>query len=284
MQTIKLARPPSALKSGIQLLLARKPSTGRVNSLAPVSYRLPCVTLDSGHLERYRQVCGFSAAQGVPLIYPQLLTAPLVLQWFISPECPWPALGTVHLANQIEQYAALQCGDQLRVEVASGELIAHPKGQVFTLVQRIYRDQALVWEATQSLLRVGVREPCGAAYRSALGADAMLSQCAEFDAPTAIGRRYGVVSGDLNPIHLTALSAKLFGFKRAIAHGMWTKARALALLLPQQPVDVATASVEFKRPLLLPGRATLWSSDSGDFELRDSAGQTPHLRGRLRLG
>lgn len=283
MQTIELARTPGAVKSGLQLLLSRKRPAGRVERLAPVSYQLPRVTIDRRHLERYRNVCGFTAAQGVPLIYPQLLTAPLVLQFFISPHCPWPALGTVHLANHIQQYDALQCDDQLRVEVATGELIAHPKGQVFTLVQRIYRDQALVWEVTQSLLRVGVREPCGATYRSALAADAVLSQCAEFAAPAGIGRRYGAVSGDLNPIHLSALSAKLFGFKRAIAHGMWTKARALALLLPPQPVAAATASVEFKRPLLLPGRATLWRGD-GEFELRDGAGQTPHLRGQLQLG
>ncbi len=283
MKTIQLTRPPSALKTGLQLLLAGKRSAGRIDSLPQISYQLPRTTLDSRHLERYRQVCGFTAAQGVPLIYPQLLTAPLVMQFFISPECPWPALGTVHLANRIEQYAALQCGDELRVEVASGELIAHPKGQMFTLEQRIYRDQALIWQATQSLLRVGVAEPRGVAYRSALSSAAALSQCGQFAAEAAIGRRYGAVSGDLNPIHLTALSAKLFGFKRAIAHGMWTKARALALLLPEQQIDAATASVEFKRPLLLPGRVTLWRGD-GEFEVRDGAGRAPHLRGHLRLG
>ena len=45
-----------------------------------------------------------------------------------------------------------------------------------------------------------------------------------------LGRRYAAISGDYNPIHLGALSAKLFGFKQAIAHGMWSKARCLAAL------------------------------------------------------
>ena len=34
----------------------------------------------------------------------------------------------------------------------------------------------------------------------------------------------------MNPIHLSALTAKALGFKHAIAHGMWVKARTLAAL------------------------------------------------------
>jgi acyl dehydratase len=99
-----------------------------------------------------------------------------------------------------------------------------------------------------------------------------------------MGRRYGAVSGDRNPIHMAALSAKLFGFKRAIAHGMWTNARALSFLLPTTPVEQARLAVEFKTPLYLPGRAALWSARNGTtalFEVRDAKGQKPHLRGQL---
>ncbi len=47
--------------------------------------------------------------------------------------------------------------------------------------------------------------------------------------PSDIGRRYAAVSGDSNPIHLYNFTAKLFGFPRAIAHGMWTKAKCLSM-------------------------------------------------------
>jgi acyl dehydratase len=193
-------------------------------------------------------------------------------------------MGTVHLANLIEQHSALHAGDVVRVELATGDLFAHEKGQVFTLELRILRGDALVWSATQSLLRVGVKETSGAAYASQIVADTPLSCQSEFSAPADMGRRYGAVSGDRNPIHVTALTAKLFGFKRAIAHGMWTQARALSCLLPQQPLQAASLDVEFKTPLYLPGRATLWSarSETGAlFEVRDAKGAKPHLRGEL---
>jgi len=48
--------------------------------------------------------------------------------------------------------------------------------------------------------------------------------------PAGLGRRYSRVGGDINPIHLFDVTAKLFGFDRAIIHGMWTLARCVAEL------------------------------------------------------
>ncbi len=287
METIEVHTPPGLLKSSLNVLRSGKKPAGPVESLPEVTYVIPRTTVDGAHLDKYRKVCGFTAAQGVPLIYPQMLTFPLVMQFMASKHCPWPGLGTVHLANTVEQYEALHCGDVVRVEVSSGDLIAHDKGQIFTLKLRIFRGDTLIWRATQSLLRMAVSNPRGTIYASSLDADLPLSRQVDFEACASIGRRYGRVSGDINPIHLSAMSAKLFGFRRAIAHGMWTKARALAILLPDHPVDEACATVEFKTPLFLPGVASLWTHgnhDSKTFELRDALGQKPHLRGQLCIG
>src|SRR5699024_7225693 len=69
--------------------------------------------------------------------------------------------------------------------------------------------------------------------------------------PAGLGRDYAAVSGDVNPIHLWGLTAKAFGFPRAIAHGMWVHARALAALEGRLP-DAYQVSVDFRKPVLLP--------------------------------
>jgi len=271
----------------VHLLVAPKKPSGPVAQLQQVTYVIPRASLDGAHLAKYRAVCGFTPEQGVPLIYPQLLSFPLMMQFMASGHCPWPAVGTVHLANRIEQREALHVGDALRVEMSTGDLFAHDKGQVYTLELRILREGQLVWQATQSLLRVGVRAPAGPAWASSPGAAVALSRQADFEAPADIGRRYGRISGDLNPIHLSAVSARLLGFKRAIAHGMWTKARALAAALPLHTVAAASIAVEFKTPLLLPATPSLWLARRDQdvhFEVRDSKGQKPHLRGQLHIG
>ncbi|NYV74935.1 MaoC/PaaZ C-terminal domain-containing protein, partial [Streptomyces sp. UH6] len=91
-----------------------------------------------------------------------------------------------------------------------------------------------------------------------------LPSVAEWRLPGDLGRRYGAASGDRNPIHLTAATARLFGFPRAIAHGMWTAARSVAAFGVPDAVDVA---VRFKAPVLLPGRVT-YAAAGPRFELR----------------
>jgi acyl dehydratase len=87
------------------------------------------------------------------------------------------------------------------------------------------------------------------------------------------------VSGDSNPIHLHPLTARAFGFPRAIAHGMWTKARALAALEGRLG-DAFTVEVEFKKPILLPASVG-FGVDGGDFVVRDPRTGTPHLEGSI---
>ncbi|MBW5262366.1 MaoC family dehydratase, partial [Streptomyces poriferorum] len=99
--------------------------------------------------------------------------------------------------------------------------------------------------------------------------------------PADLGRRYGAASGDRNPIHLHPLTARLFGFPRAIAHGMWTVARCLAEAPqpdPAHPVhSVHSVRADFRAPVLLPGTVT-YASDGTAFQLRGDGGRV-HLTG-----
>ena len=114
-----------------------------------------------------------------------------------------------------------------------------------------------------------------------LAADAPASS--EWRLEGDLGRRYAAVSGDRNPIHMHALSAKPLGFPAAIAHGMWTKARCLAALESRLP-DAFGVEVRFRKPILLPARVEFASAGEGErigFAVRDAKRRTAHLDGRL---
>lgn len=286
MKIVELSSAPSAVSLYTAAVGASSKRLAAVDRLPELTYVRPDVRVDAGHVARYAQVCGFTRDQGVPLTYPHMLAFPLHMKLICSSSFPWPVMGTVHLTNSVRQHRRIQAGDRLRVEATFGALTAHDKGQLFSLLTRVLRDGELVWESESVNLRMGVKAPRGPAFESALLYAAPLSRQLDFSAPAGIGRRYGRVSGDINPIHLSALSAKLFGFPRAIAHGMWTKARALAAVLPRQALDAGFAQVEFKTPLFLPGRASLWTAPLPDgvlFEVRNGRGDKPHLRGRVAL-
>ncbi|MBP7082082.1 MAG: hypothetical protein KBA96_13295, partial [Rhodocyclaceae bacterium] len=95
------------------------------------------------------------------------------------------------------------------------------------------------------------------------------------------GRRYARIAGDRNPIHQHALLARFFGLKRAIVHGTWTLARALALAeLPDS--DSFKFNAVFLRPVELPSQ--IWVRayiETGGLPaqvlVQNHAGTTNHL-------
>jgi acyl dehydratase len=104
-----------------------------------------------------------------------------------------------------------------------------------------------------------------------------------WELPADLGRRYARVSGDHNPIHLYALTAKLFGFPRQIAHGTWSMARCVGALENRLP-DRVRVDVAYRLPILLPGPVALGSrrTDAGyAFSLSNPRTGAPHLAGRV---
>jgi hypothetical protein len=98
-----------------------------------------------------------------------------------------------------------------------------------------------------------------------------------------VGRRYAGVSGDRNPIHMHPMTARLFGFPKPIAHGMWLKARCLAALEGELP-SAAEFDVAFKLPLLLPAEVGFSSRPAGagrEFAVHDARNGKPHLEGSV---
>jgi acyl dehydratase len=285
MRTVILeSLPPPAKLYGRALQGIFKRADG-VAELPPLRLVRPNVALDPEQIGRYARVCGFIPEQGVPVTFPHVMAFPLHLMLLTDPAFPWPAMGLVHVSNSVRLRRTLHSGQALRIEVESGALVAHDRGQAFTLHTRIYRGGEAVWDADSVYLKRGVAGRGHASVPQADTTPPVLVREARWQLPAQLGRDYAKASGDFNPIHLHALSAKAFGFPRAIAHGMWTLGRTLAALQPSKQLGAANVQGDFKSPIFLPAETTLWTAASStterDFEVRDLAGERLHLRGRF---
>lgn len=235
-------------------------------------------------IEAYAQICGFRLEAGVPLTFPHILAFPLQMRLMLAADFPFPVMGLVHLSNRIRQHAPLAAGERLALSVRTGELMAHDKGQAFSLETTARRDGQVVWEGSSVYLRLGKAGSGGPAL--AVDGAAAQTPVADWSLFADLGRRYAGVSGDANPIHTSALGARLFGFRRPIAHGMWVKARAVAALTGERPIETGEVEVSFRAPVFLPSRIKLLASPDGPerhFEIKDADGARTHLRGRLAL-
>lgn len=238
------------------------------------------VSVDPKAVAAYRKVCGFTDSPMLPATYPHILAFGLQLQLLTDKAFPFPLLGLVHLSNRIRIHRPLGGVGELSIGVYAHNLRPHAKGATFDIATVVEDALGLLWEAESQMLCRGVKLE-GEALNDSVRVPGPLNELTRWKAPTDIGRRYARVSGDYNPIHLSAPTAKLFGFPQAIAHGLWNKARTLAALGEHLPAANIEINVEFRKPVRLPGEVILMSSaagSSGELELK-GPGNIEHMFG-----
>lgn len=249
---------PSAIAGYARAAGKRGRSLPAGKTIPPIVARCRGVVADQSAVRKYRALCSFEDDGNLPAPYPHVLAAPLHLQLLTHKAFPFALLGAVHVRNVARQLRAIGADELLDLEVSIEGHRDVDAGIEIDMETRIF--DALgdrIWESVSTMLirgkssggnkkRSGWTPPDWSRYQEIEG----------WKAPEDIGRRYGLVAGDVNPIHMHALVAKPFGFKRAIAHGMWSYARSVARVLPAG-VERVEMSVSFKRPVYLPSRVEL---------------------------
>ncbi|MDO5032446.1 MaoC/PaaZ C-terminal domain-containing protein [Corynebacterium sp.] len=272
--------------------------TQRVVDDPRVGFRVSGVRTDPGQLAAYCSAVGFALGDALPASFPYLLSFPLAIAVMDAPGFPFPAMGAVHLSNVITQHRPVHAGESLGLEVFADNLRAHRKGLVIDMHTRLRAGGELAWEQTSSFLSVGatwsadtpehVRERPEDSCRRAgtpLAARELFAHtaAARLDFSPSGVKEYARASGDKNPIHVSRLGARAFGFPAPIAHGMLSFARVLAFAGPTLP-QAGELRVDFYKPLVVPGRASLYvygkkgASPSG----ASPRGATPSRRYELR--
>ncbi|PZA22179.1 MaoC/PaaZ C-terminal domain-containing protein [Modestobacter versicolor] len=280
-----LTEPPA-----MPALFARAALTarGRGGALPDTRLAREAVAVDPADLAGYARVCRFPLTDALPVTFPHVLAFPLQVALMTDRSFPLALPGLVHVRNRIEVERPIGAGEALDLEVWAERFATHRSGATVDLCATVSTGGAEVWRGRSTYLARGAQAPDGAPESDV---DVRVGEVdrvsAEWRVPDDAGRRYAKVSGDVNPIHLSGLTAKAFGFKRAIAHGMWVKARALAALSGRLP-DAVTVDVAFRKPLFLPSTVTLSTAevrpDGWDLAVRNLRTATEHLVGTVRRG
>ncbi|QCX27284.1 MaoC/PaaZ C-terminal domain-containing protein [Nocardioides jishulii] len=250
----------------------------RPEEFSGVTVRTPAAPIDPAHVARYAEVCGFPRKDTAPVTYPHLLTFDAQMEVMASPDFPWAPMGSVHLENTITSHRPVATDEVLGVEVSVTTTRPHAKGTVVDFVSTVTSGSDVVWESVSAYLvrgRGSEDAPPSMSFETPEGR-------IQWRLDEGAGRRYGAVSGDLNPIHLYPWTARALGFKRQIAHGMWTLARCVAAIENRLP-DAVTIEAAFKKPIFLPSTVAYGVNGSREdwrFALRNPRDGSPHVLGR----
>jgi acyl dehydratase len=249
---------------------------GPAAALPPVRHRLTA----------FQHLIGQAARDAVPSAHVHTLAFPVAMSLMSRPDFPLPLLGMVHLSNTVAQTRALRADERFEAAASAGNLLPHRSGTSVEIVTEVSVEGERIWTGRSVYLARGVRSGTGTDTGAGTGdgpgngsrapqaqePQAQEPQAQEPQAPRAAfaapvptarwslgadtGRKYAAVSGDWNPIHLSALSARALGMKRPVAHGMYLAARLVEHVEPAAP-EALEWGIEFISPVLLPGTLAL---------------------------
>jgi 3-oxoacyl-[acyl-carrier protein] reductase len=233
----------------------------------------------SGPVGRLRAGLRISARRAAPGDVPQVLAFGVQVQLMTEPGFPLRLPGLVHLRQRIAVRRPIGADEPLELRVRATDLRAHPRGAQVDMTASVSVHGEQVWTARSTYLAKGASAPAGAASPPEPAEVDGARMAARWRLGADTGRRYAAVSGDVNPIHLNPLAAKMFGFPGAIAHGMWSAARCLATLQGRLP-ELYEVDVVFRKPVVLPAEVELFvaeRSGSWHLQLRGAGRDRLHL-------
>eukprot|EP01121_Diplochlamys_sp_Union-15-3_P013428 TRINITY_DN4164_c0_g2_i1.p1 TRINITY_DN4164_c0_g2~~TRINITY_DN4164_c0_g2_i1.p1 ORF type:complete len:337 (+),score=46.20 TRINITY_DN4164_c0_g2_i1:53-1063(+) len=249
------------------------------------------IKIDQKHLQNYLDVCGHEKQKteqpSVPACYPEVLVFSLIPIIVSADQFPLSPLGLIHIKNDITYYKKLQFGDTLDVLTQVSATRSVEKGIEVDLETLAYSvNGILLWKCIATLLSrkkvTGKKAPPPTETETP-----KVDKEYQINVPKNIGLQYAAVSGDYNPHHLYPLTAKLFGFRRPIAHGMWSLQKCLSYIASdysqkfQYPYRVEAS---FKLPVFMPAKVLLRVFEGEgtlNFKLTSEDGKLPHLVGSI---
>ena len=286
-KTITLSSAPGTAEVyskavGAMLPVIGKPAKVRADAVIPDRhYRLENVRVNPEQLHAYTRVTGQRFGSTLPITYPFVLQFPLAMKVMTDGDFPFGAVGSVHLENSIHRARPIGVDEPLTIDTHAENLREHRKGLLIDMISEIRVGAELVTTQTATFLKQ---------QRTSLSDEPRGPEPKQYAPPPPdsilsvdLGRirQYAEASGDRNPIHMGNLTAKAFGFPKAIAHGMWSAAAAVANVEAQLPDDV-TYTVRFGKPILLPAKVNLYTrriDGNGNFDISvlDRRKGAPHL-------
>ena len=269
----------------------KKPRLVDINSL-PVVCMQP-TPIDYQHLRNYQNICGFTRNKEVPITYPQVTGFYALMTLMTHKNFSLPVVGMVHTHNKIERFDEINCMEPIAQETKLLSCEKVDKGFLCTIEVLTRQNDCVVNRViSHYLYRVKTRKQKSKSTSQSNQDLTKEKQSGLFEVNEKLIRRYARISGDINPIHLSHLTAKLFGFKKMIAHGMWSIARVIAETSSQlqrastKQNQLKEVEVHFKKPIYLPSELTL-NYDNRDKEislsLTSNDRENLHLQGTLKF-
>jgi len=275
-----------ALNSLVRAAIGSLPLIPRGDRLPDRTLTVDDVAIDRANVAAYAAITGLRYGDTVPLTYPFVLTYPAVMELVTGFDFPFSAIGAVHIQNRITQHRPIAVTDTVGISTRAENLREHRKGLLVDVVSRVSVGNEPAWEQVTTFLHQQRTSLSGEPKPEVPPAPKLPPPGTILRITSRQIRRYASIGADHNPIHTSRLGAKVLGFPRPIAHGMFSAAAVLANIEGQLP-DTVSYSVTFGKPVFLPSNLGVYIDrveQGWDIASRDMTKGYLHLSATVRPG
>lgn len=167
-------------------------------------------------LADFFELSGLPAGEAVSILYPHTVSFPMLMAVLSHPVFPLPIWKVLQVRNRLLQHEPIAPDAVLDFAVRTGERRVLEKGVEMDLLVSAEAGGRVVWEAVDTFY---ARGRFGAAQAPVCPSPNVAgTTVAEWRMPEHGCWRYGRLSGDLNPLHMSRGYARRFGYSGAFAH------------------------------------------------------------------
>lgn len=260
MQTITIEHAQIGSLFSLYRQAARKKISWQAPDKPSLAAQVLHLQIDPQHFQKYQQFFAYNApVPNAPYFY---LLAQKAQLWFLTlPQFVFKPMGMVHLGVSFNQLGALELKADYQLQLDLHSVRTCKAGVIFEVRARFVIGDAPVLEINNIYLnRIKNLSPEPLPQLFDFKEDLPESQNEVLYYRQKRIRRYAILSKDINPIHLSRLSARAFGFRRAIVHGMYNVCSIYSVIY-QHKLSCAynphRSIFAFKSAVFLPATAQL---------------------------
>ncbi len=246
---LKYSRRPNSFVSVLSAIIGMSNSFNSSELLPEILAEIKGVTIDAKHLNRFNRICEIDNSD-LSVIYPFTLVYPLLQRILARKEAPLSMFRVLNTRLQVFQHRKIDMDEILDVcSILTGCCIRE-KGLEIFIKSVIKSNGEPVWENVQSFYycgKFGIADTTSIQPSFETVKNAPIID--EWLLPQGIGREFGKISGDGNPIHYSKKWAQMLGFKRDFAQPLLVLANSLSRLPKSNLKDTMNIDAVLKGPV-----------------------------------
>lgn len=203
------------------------------------------IRIPQNKIKNFRKLFSLNKQQELPISYAFIAVFPYLIKVFTDKRFALSPIGLIHLSSEFIEHQQIDYAAPFDIKILIKQNSSDDRGKLINIETKLYQNGILSVSNNNTMLK-RLKQKSGKRHSQNKRVNNFTGELLGVITRGEI-LRYSKVSADFNPIHVSSLMAKLLGFPKAIAHGMYL----LNLAITKSGIQPNYLLVAFKKPCFI---------------------------------